>query len=82
MIIFDFNQVVLANLMEQIGYSKNPVEENLVRHMVLNTIRANIKKFREYGEVIIACDNKRYWRREVFPPYKAHRKKNRDASVS
>jgi hypothetical protein len=80
MIIFDFNQVVLANLMEQIGYSKNPVEENLVRHMVLNTIRANIKKFREYGEVIIACDNKRYWRREVFPPYKAHRKKNREAS--
>jgi hypothetical protein len=66
--------------MEQIGYSKNPVEENLVRHMVLNTIRANIKKFREYGEVIIACDNKRYWRREVFPPYKAHRKKNREAS--
>ena len=80
MLIFDFNQVVLANLMEQIGYSKEPVEEGLVRHMVLNTIRANIKKFRDYGEVIIACDNKRYWRREVFPPYKAHRKKNREAS--
>lgn len=80
MLIFDFNQVVLANLMEQIGYSKQPVDEGLVRHMVLNTIRAHIRKFREYGEVIIACDNKRYWRREVFPPYKAHRKKNREAS--
>ena len=63
--------------MEQIGSSKLAVDENLVRHMVLNTIRANIRKFREYGEVIIACDNKRYWRREVFPPYKAHRKKAR-----
>ena len=80
MIIFDYNQVVIANLMEQIGSSKTPVEESLVRHMVLNTIRANVKKFREYGEVIIACDNRHYWRREIFPPYKGHRKKNRDAS--
>lgn len=80
MIIFDFNQVVIANLMEQIGSSKKPVEESLVRHMILNTIRANVRKFREYGEVIIACDNKRYWRREVFPLYKGHRKKAREDS--
>ena len=80
MIIFDFNQIAIANLMEQIGSSKAPVEESLVRHMILNTIRTNIKKFRSYGEVVIACDNKRYWRRDVFPYYKAHRKKNREAS--
>lgn len=80
MIIFDFNQIVIANLMEQIGSSKNPVEESLVRHMILNTIRANIRKFREYGEVVIACDNKKYWRREIFPYYKGHRKKAREDS--
>lgn len=80
MIIFDFNQIVIANLMEQIGSSKKPVEESLVRHMILNTIRANIRKFREYGNVVIACDNKRYWRREVFPYYKAHRRKAREDS--
>jgi 5'-3' exonuclease len=80
MIIFDFNQIAIANLMEQIGSSKAPVDENLVRHMVLNTIRANVKKFKEYGEVVIACDNKRYWRRDIFPYYKAHRKKNREDS--
>jgi hypothetical protein len=77
MIIFDYSQIVIANLMEQIGSSKNPVEESLVRHMILNTIRANIRKFREYGNVVIACDNKRYWRRDVFPHYKGHRKKAR-----
>lgn len=80
MIIIDFNQVVIANLMEQIGSSREPVDESLVRHMVLNTIRFNIKKFKTYGEVIIACDNKHYWRREVFPFYKANRKKNRESS--
>jgi hypothetical protein len=80
MLIFDFNQVVIANLMEQIGSSREPVEEGLVRHMILNTIRANIRKFREYGEIVIACDGQTYWRREVFPFYKSNRKKNRDAS--
>lgn len=80
MIIFDFNHIAIANLMEHIGSSKTPVEEGLVRHMVLNSIRNNVKKFREYGEVIIACDNKHYWRREVFPNYKANRKKARESS--
>jgi hypothetical protein len=80
MLIFDFNQVVIANLMEQIGSSRDPVEEGLVRHMILNTIRANIRKFREYGEIVIACDGQSYWRREVFPFYKSNRKKSRAAS--
>lgn len=82
MIIFDFNQVAISNLMEQIGSSKAPVDESLVRHMILNTIRTYVKKFKEsHGpEVVIACDNRKYWRRDVFPFYKASRKKNRDAS--
>ena len=66
--------------MEQIGSSKSPVEETLVRHMVLNTIRANVRKFREFGEVVIACDGKNYWRKGIFPYYKAHRKKARAES--
>jgi hypothetical protein len=68
MILFDFNQVAIANLMEQIGSSKTPVDESLVRHMILNTIRTYVKKFKEsHGpEVVIACDNKKYWRRDVF----------------
>jgi hypothetical protein len=82
MIIFDYQQVAISNLMEQIGSSSGSVDENLVRHMILNTIRTYVKKFRtSHGpEVIIACDNKHYWRREVFQYYKAGRKKARAAS--
>ena len=80
MIIFDFNQIVIANLMEQIGSSKKPVESDLVRHMILNSLRTYIKKFKSYGQVVIACDNKKYWRRDVFPYYKGNRKKSRDDS--
>jgi len=82
MIIIDYNQVAISNLMEQIGSSKTPVEEGLVRHMILNTIRTYVKKYKKtHGpDVIIACDNRHYWRREIFPFYKASRKKSRDAS--
>jgi hypothetical protein len=82
MIIFDYQQVAISNLMEQIGSSKGSVDENLVRHMILNTLRTYVKKFKEsHGpEVIIACDNKNYWRRGLFPHYKAGRRKARAAS--
>jgi hypothetical protein len=62
---------------------RNAVElnEDLVRHMVLNSLRAHNKKFRkEYGEMVIACDSKNVWRREIFPNYKAGRKANRAKS--
>jgi len=81
-IIFDYQQVGISNLMEQIGSSKVQVDESLVRHMILNTIRTYVKKFKEtHGpEVVIACDNKNYWRRNIFPYYKSGRKKLRESS--
>lgn len=82
MLLIDLNQVMISNLMMQVGSSsKVKLDEGLVRHMVLNTIRMNVKTFRNYGKVVIACDNKKYWRREYFPNYKAGRKKMRESSV-
>jgi hypothetical protein len=82
MIIVDLNQVMLSNLMVQIGNHTNAkIEENMVRHMVLNSLRSYKAKFSEqYGELVIACDNTNYWRKQMFPYYKANRKKNRDSS--
>lgn len=78
MIILDLSQVMLSNLMMQIGnHTNSSIEESMVRHMVLNSIRSYKIKFEEeYGELIIACDNKNYWRKKIFPYYKANRKKN------
>lgn len=82
MIILDLNQVMLSNLMMQMGTHTNmKIEPDLVRHMVLNSIRMYLGKFKdEFGELVIACDNRRYWRRDVFPYYKANRKKDREKS--
>ena len=82
MLLVDFNQVVISNFMTQVGNHTNiPLDEGLLRHMILNTIRLNRNKFaNKYDEMIICCDSKRYWRRDVFPYYKASRKKDREAS--
>lgn len=82
MIIVDLNQVMISNLMMQIGNHKNiQIEEDLVRHMVLNSIRGYKTKFSaEFGDLVIACDDKNYWRKRVYPYYKANRKKDREAS--
>tara|TARA_B110000881_G_scaffold180266_1_gene166174 strand:+ start:2234 stop:3088 length:855 start_codon:yes stop_codon:yes gene_type:complete len=69
---------------EMAGRSGKDVDVNvpLLRHMILNAIRSYKNKFsEEFGdEVVIACDNRHYWRRKVFPHYKGHRKKARAAS--
>ena len=82
MIIVDLNQIMISNLMVQInGRQAVELSEDLVRHMVLNSLRAHNKKFRkEYGQMVIACDSSNVWRKEIFPNYKAGRKANRAKS--
>lgn len=80
MILLDLNQVMIANIMMQPG-AVNNIEENLIRHMVLNSIRMYNVKFKdEYGEMVICADDRKYWRRDIFPYYKASRKRDREAS--
>ena len=81
-ILVDLNQVLIANLMQQINYDpKIKLDENLIRHMVLNSLRSYSKQFKsKYGDLVICCDSKIYWRREYFPFYKANRKKDREKS--
>ena len=82
MLILDLNQVMISNLMVQIGNHTNAaLDENMVRHMILNTIRSLNVKFRdEYGELVIAADGPNCWRKSVFPYYKANRKKSQEKS--
>lgn len=74
--IIDFSQICISAITAQLGRNTN-ADEKLLRHICLLTLKTSLKKFkREYPEVIIACDNKNYWRKEKFPYYKANRKDN------
>ena len=81
--LVDLNQVLISNLMQHLKFvtKKDELNEQLVRHMAVNTIRSNVKQFKsKYPNVILCCDSKRYWRREYFPFYKSQRKHDREAS--
>ena len=80
MIIIDMNQITLASLMMDMNMRKsNEVDESMVRHMILNSIRLYRTQFtKDYGEVVLTYDSKHYWRREYFPNYKAMRKRGRE----
>jgi hypothetical protein len=82
MLVVDYSQTIISNLMAEIGNRRDiDIDVNLLRHMVINTLRSYKVKFgKEYGEMVIACDNRKYWRKQVFPYYKANRKKAREDS--
>ena len=83
MIILDYSQIALSNILPFQKDIKNQTPEeikNLIRHTTLSTIQSYKKKYKDYGEVVIACDGRNYWRKSIFPYYKAHRKANRDKS--
>lgn len=82
MILVDMNQVMISNIMVSIGSHKNiELDENMIRHMVLNSLRSYRKKYySDYGELVLCFDDKNYWRKDQYPFYKANRKKNRDTS--
>jgi 5'-3' exonuclease len=82
MIIIDMNQITVASLMMHLNMTKSKEpDENMVRHMILNSVRMYRSQFtEEYGEVVLAYDSKHYWRRDFFPNYKASRRKGREKS--
>jgi hypothetical protein len=63
------------------GRTDVEISTPLIRHMIVNALRSyKVKYGNEFGNIVIACDNKKYWRKQVFPYYKANRKKARDDS--
>jgi hypothetical protein len=45
-ILLDYNQIVIGNFMMQVGaYTNIALEESMLRHMILNTIRMYRQKF-------------------------------------
>ena len=78
MILVDYSQIAIANIMQS---ARQGVNEDMVRHMILNTLRMYRNKFSdEYGELVLCCDNSNNWRKEIFEHYKAPRKVQREKS--
>ena len=80
MILIDLSQIMVASTMMSMGKEQSQVDIDMVRHMILNSLRMYRSKYhKDYGELVLCCDGRHSWRREHFPQYKAARKSNREA---
>lgn len=84
MIIFDFSQIVVSSALDYTNKNKtkknpNPLTLEMLRHLTLNTFLSIKSKLHKYDdEIILAFDNRKYWRKDIFPLYKKHRKKDHE----
>jgi len=78
MLLLDFSGISIAPV--AMGHVHSG-DENLIRHMILNSIRMYRQKFKDkYGEIVIVADGGGNWRKEVYPEYKGKRRSTREAS--
>ena len=81
MILVDISQLLVASTFVSMKKGETEVDMSKLRHMILNSLRMYRKNYaNEFGELIICCDGSLSWRREIFPYYKAGRKKGRAVS--
>lgn len=82
--LIDFSQIALGSVFQfqdmlKTGASGTNEEKTaIIRHAILTSIKGYNTKFR--GEIVLACDGHDYWRRRIFPHYKANRKTQRQQS--
>lgn len=81
-ILIDLSQVVLGAcyaFKDDLSTTKTAEDRtnaiNLIRHVILSQLKYyNTKYKQQYGKLIVCCDGRNYWRKKVFPYYKANRK--------
>lgn len=84
MILIDFSQICLATYFKNQKMLESQ-DDDLFKHLILNSIRSYVHKYkRKYASnkssnIAIAVDASNGWRKDVFPHYKAARKKDKDS---
>jgi len=85
-ILLDLSQVVMSAcyaFRDDLSTTKTAEDRNeainLVRHVILSQLKFYNTKYKAtYGKLIVCCDGKNYWRKRLFPYYKAGRKASRE----
>ena len=77
MILLDTNQTMIATLFSLFSKEElKDITENDVRRAALLGISRFNNQFKDkYGDIVLCYDVGGYWRKDVFPEYKASRKK-------
>ena len=80
-ILIDNNQIILSSIFTAAKTAQSEDDYGFIRHLVLNTYRKYLSKFRrDYGELVICNDSKNVWRKDFFPQYKKNRSERQKKS--
>jgi hypothetical protein len=81
-VLLDFNPLIIGavHVAQNNVRSADELNVSFIRHLFLNQILSFRKQFSKYGDFVICCDSKNSWRKDLFPYYKASRKKSREES--
>lgn len=73
--VIDISNISIATLMNNFKPKEQAsITIEMIRHLVLDTLRFNVVKFKgEYPEIVIAFDDRNYWRRQKAWYYKKRR---------
>lgn len=73
--VIDISNISIATLMNNFKPKEQAsITIEIIRHLVLDTLRFNVVKFKgEYPEIVIAFDDRNYWRRQKAWYYKKRR---------
>ncbi|QPI18004.1 ribonuclease [Pectobacterium phage POP12] len=80
--VMDISNLAFATLFANYSVKEqNEINQNTIRHIILDTVRANVMKFKNnYPDIVLALDDNKYWRRNVAPYYKQKRRMEKAAS--
>ena len=74
-IVVDFTQIFIFNITSHLGKGNKELDKNIVRHMVMNSLRIYNKKYkRVYGDMVLCTEGRDNWRKTYFEHYKGKRK--------
>lgn len=80
MILVDTNNMFFSEFLEYHQRTGEQMSMDLVRRLGVSKISRELKAHKAFGAGVLCHDDRKYWRREIFPHYKAARKKGRDDS--
>lgn len=81
MILFDMSNIVFSTALDYNNKTGEEITMSLLRHLIINKLIAERKRLKDYDDEVVLCfDSRHYWRKDVFPYYKASRRDDRESS--
>lgn len=83
MIIVDFSNLAFSQVLDFHSKTKEQVDLQVVRNLCIKKLKQIKDKLKDYSadEIVLAFDSRHYWRKDIFPLYKANRGKARKVST-